>query len=314
MTLDLQTLRRAIETHGTVARVVVADVKGSVPREVGASMLVWEGGQSGTIGGGALEFDAASRALSRPGIYPVPLGPALGQCCGGHVTLVNEIFDQHSCLPNGDTWARQISGSREKPLSIVRHEREIRSGKQRSSLLDQGWWLEPTSPTATPLWIYGAGHVGRALVKVLAPLPDWAITWVDTGPERFPPLDDTVQVLPAVNPADTVKLAPQNASHLIVTYSHALDLELCHRILGQGFDFAGLIGSSTKWARFQIRLRALGHSNAQITRITCPIGDSSLGKHPQAIAVGVASSLLSRRNRVVSGSGQDFRCEEDHAL
>jgi xanthine dehydrogenase accessory factor len=86
--------------------------------------------------------------------------------------------------------------------------------------------------------------------------------------------------------------APTDAEHLILTYSHALDLDLCHRLLRRGFLSCGLIGSATKWARFRSRLTALGHDAAAVGRIRCPIGDPALGKHPQAIAVGVAAELL----------------------
>jgi len=159
-------------------------------------------------------------------------------------------------------------------------------------LLD-GWMIEPVHKPARQLWIWGAGHVGRALVDVLAPMPDIAITWVDTAPERFPgdaPVG--VTLVPAANPADLVRHAPTEAEHLVLTYSHALDLELCHRLLAHEFAFAGLIGSATKWARFRSRLAALGHGAARIAQITCPIGQPSLGKHPQMIAVGVAADLL----------------------
>jgi xanthine dehydrogenase accessory factor len=104
---------------------------------------------------------------------------------------------------------------------------------------------------------------------------------------------DHVTALPAADPARLVPHAPRDANHLILTYSHALDLALCHALLEHGFAGAGLIGSATKWARFRSRLGALGHSPAQIARIRCPIGTPGLGKHPQAIAIGVASSLLS---------------------
>ncbi|MFN3577396.1 MAG: XdhC family protein, partial [Tabrizicola sp.] len=86
--------------------------------------------------------------------------------------------------------------------------------------------------------------------------------------------------------------APTDAEHLILTFSHALDLELCHRLLIRGFRSCGLIGSATKWGRFRSRLAALGHDAAAIGRIRCPIGDPRLGKHPQAIAVGVVAELL----------------------
>jgi xanthine dehydrogenase accessory factor len=89
--------------------------------------------------------------------------------------------------------------------------------------------------------------------------------------------------------------APRDAHHLIVTYSHALDLDLCHAALSRGFASAGVIGSATKWARFRRRLAQLGHAPAAIDRIDCPIGDPRLGKHPQAIALGVAARLLVRR-------------------
>ena len=82
----------------------------------------------------------------------------------------------------------------------------------------------------------------------------------------------------------------------MLTFSHSLDLELCHRLLGHGFRTLGLIGSATKWARFRSRLAALGHAEARIARIRCPIGDPGLGKHPQAIAIGVAADLLGQRS------------------
>ena len=98
--------------------------------------------------------------------------------------------------------------------------------------------------------------------------------------------------LPAADPARLVAHAPRHAEHLVLTYSHALDLELCHRLLAHGFRHLGLIGSATKAARFRARLQDLGHSAAAISRIACPMGDKSLGKHPQAIALGVGVAFL----------------------
>jgi xanthine dehydrogenase accessory factor len=121
------------------------------------------------------------------------------------------------------------------------------------------------------------------------------MTWVDTDLDRFPAnLPANTRVLPVADPARAVALAPTDAEHLILTYSHALDLDLCHQLLTHGFASCGLIGSATKWARFRARLAALGHTLSAIARIDCPIGDPALGKHPQAIAISVASSLLSR--------------------
>ncbi|SNR25476.1 xanthine dehydrogenase accessory protein XdhC [Puniceibacterium sediminis] len=293
MGFDLAALDAAVKRHGTVARVVIAAVAGSSPREVGAAMLVWDSGQSGTIGGGALEYQAAARALSHTGISRHALGPELGQCCGGAVTLLCEHFDAKSlaALRDQPVIAR---GPGTPPLAVQRLiDRARARGEAPKPQLLQGWMIEPLLVPATHLWIWGAGHVGRALVDVLHPMPDLAITWVDTGPERFPAtVPPGVTTLPAADPTRAVPLAPRGARHLILTYSHELDLALCHALLSHGFDFAGLIGSDTKWARFRSRLRNLGHTDAQIARICCPIGQKQLGKHPQAIAVGVAAQIL----------------------
>jgi xanthine dehydrogenase accessory factor len=156
-----------------------------------------------------------------------------------------------------------------------------------------GWLVEPVTRARRAVWIWGAGHVGRALVGVLAPLPDVALTWVDTGADRFPgAVPPGVAVIADADPARVMAHAPVDAHHLILTYSHALDLALCHAALVRGFASCGLIGSATKWARFRSRLAGLGHAAPAIARIRCPIGDPSLGKHPQAIAIGVAAALL----------------------
>lgn len=300
MSFDLEELRAALAAHGRVARVVVAEVAGSAPREPGAAMLVWKDGQAGTIGGGALEWEAAARARERlasgedgPLLLRQPLGPGLGQCCGGAVVLVTEVF---VALPEvqADVVVRRVSGPEEMPLALRRLVARARdSGLLPGAQLLAGWLLEPVARPRRALWIWGAGHVGRALVGVLAPLPEFAITWVDTAPERFPadiPAGVTCRV--TESPAGLVAGAPAFAEHLILTYSHTIDLDLCHRLLLRGFARAGLIGSASKWARFRSRLSQLGHSSEAIARIVCPIGDPGLGKHPQAIALGVATALL----------------------
>jgi len=300
--IDLAALSDAIAAQGRVARIVVASVDGSAPREAGAAMLIWRDGSTGTIGGGALEWDAMVRArglLLSGGtatLDRVPLGPALGQCCGGAVTLLTEIFEASTLpRPEAGVFARAVDG-RPMPLAVKRLLARARgTGSQPALALGQGWMVEPVLAPRQPLWIWGAGHVGRALVAVLAPLPDFAITWVDVARDRFPDVfPPQVTVLPATDPARLVPHCPKGAAHLVLTYSHALDLELCHRLLTHGFASMGLIGSQTKWARFRSRLQALGHSHPQIARIRCPIGDPALGKHPQKIAIGVAAEMLDR--------------------
>jgi xanthine dehydrogenase accessory factor len=229
----------------------VTATRGSAPREAGAAMLVTADGIEGTIGGGALEWAAMAEARQilrgevKPGERVMALGPGLGQCCGGSVTLRYEVAEG----------------------------------------------LEPVP--ATPVWVWGAGHVGRALALVLPPLEGVAMTWVDTAPERFPAaMPRGVARLVAADPARAMVHAPRAAHHLILTYSHDIDLALCDAGLRRGFASCGLIGSETKWARFRSRLAAMGHPDAEISRIDCPIGDPSLGKHPHAIAIGVAQRLL----------------------
>ncbi|MBI1170129.1 xanthine dehydrogenase accessory protein XdhC [bacterium] len=294
---DLDALADAVRAHGRVARVVIAGHDGSSPRETGAAMLVWQTGQSGTIGGGALEHQAAQAAralLETRGarVDRVALGPALNQCCGGAVTLVSEVYDA-STLPQPPIVARSLDGS-DMPLSVKRLLAAARNqGSMPGLRFEHGWLIEPVCRPSRDLWLWGAGHVGRAIAAVLAPLPDLAITWVDIAPDRFPAaLPPGVRALPAPDPAAAVALAPPDAEHLILTFSHMLDLELCHRLLDHGFLRCGLIGSATKWARFRSRLAALGHGAQEIARIRCPIGDPALGKHPQAIALGVAAAFL----------------------
>ncbi len=304
MSFDLNDVRRAVATHGRVVRVVIAAIKGSSPREVGAAMLVWGDtetpDQSGTIGGGALEFEAAEDARlqqRQTRVIRRALGPDLGQCCGGAVTLVSEVYDAARLATiEGDVIVRPVSADAapQMPLRAKRMLADARAQGQRPTPeLIEGWLVEPVLRPETPVWIWGAGHVGRALVDVLSPLPDLEITWVDTGPERFPEvMPDHVTALPAAEPTLLVKHAPQNAHHLVLTYSHTLDLALCNALLCHGFSFAGLIGSDTKWARFRSRLAQMGHTAQSVARITCPIGDPKLGKHPQMIAIGVATQIL----------------------
>lgn len=318
MSLDPEHLRR-VTSAGPVIRVIVAEVHGSTPREAGAEMLVGATFCHGTIGGGALEHLAITAARAgREGIERVALGPQRGQCCGGAVTLVYERFDRAAVAAiTGHVHARPVplagtpaipapaATPAAMPLAVQRALARHRNGTSSLPLMVAGWLLEEVAPQRLPVWIWGAGHVGRALVSVLSPLPDVALSWTDTGTDRFPEdIPRNTRQLIAENPADLVSLAPADAHHYILTYSHALDLELCHRLLHHGFGAVGLIGSATKWARFRKRLGDLGHTSAAISQISCPIGDPALGKHPQAIAVGVACTLL--RAKITNHTAQEI--------
>ncbi|GKY87451.1 xanthine dehydrogenase accessory protein XdhC [Sinisalibacter aestuarii] len=303
MSLDRTALAQAVARHGAVVRIVVAEVQGSAPRDTGTSMLVWADGEDGTIGGGTLEYDAtaAARDMLARGearrFRTALLGPDLGQCCGGAVALLYERWDSAALAGIGDGLhlrAATETAPATPPLAAERLRAQARhSGARPDPRLIDGWFAEPVTGPATPVWIWGAGHVGRALVATLATLPDLSLTWVDTAPERFPDtIPAGVTALPAPEIATAARLAPPGAHHLVLTFSHALDFALCDALLHHGFASLGLIGSATKWARFRTRLRQAGHGDAAIGRIQCPIGVKALGKHPQAIAVGVAYGLL----------------------
>jgi xanthine dehydrogenase accessory factor len=313
MGFDRDHLVRLVARHGPVIRVVVAEIAGSAPREAGASMCVWANGQDGTIGGGTLEHEAtlaARRQLNEGAaarLSRLPLGPTIGQCCGGAVTLLAERWDQAALARlDGPVVARPLPGKQaDMPLAVRRIWTRARGeGVLPAARIVQGWFVEPVSRPKRELWVWGAGHVGRAIVATLATLPDLALTWVDTDAARFPEVPEGVTQRIAANPADLVAEAPGTAEHLVLTFSHALDLDLCHRLLGHGFRRLGLIGSATKWARFRSRLRALGHAPEQIARIACPIGRPAYGKHPQAIAIGVAAEFL-EQNRAADLAAAD---------
>ena len=301
MSFDRDSLIAACRSHGIVARVVVAATRGSVPREVGAAMLVWDGGMSGTIGGGTLEYQAMQDAqahlnVGRYAITRHALGPNLGQCCGGAVDLLTEVYD----LATAETLPEHLvaRGTEEMPLAVARIKSDARAkGVKPAAQLIDGWMVEAVTAPTREIWIWGAGHVGRALAGVLAPLPGFKVTVVDTNVRRFPEtLPEGVEQVVAAEPARLVKHVPDHAEHLIVTYSHTLDLALCYALLEHRFAFAGLIGSATKWARFRKRLADGGHRPSRIARITCPIGRPEFGKHPQEIALGVAGGLLERQD------------------
>jgi len=290
---DREALIAACTAYGQVVRVVIAHVQGSAPREAGAAMLVWADGQSGTIGGGRLEYEIMARArkLTKDTWTRHALGPDLGQCCGGVVDVLSEVYD----LPRAKAVPQDVFARGRGPMSPV--VKRLLKGAHATSTprkteAQDNWLIEPVTPPKRPVWIWGAGHVGRAIIDFLQHLDGYRVTWVDTDLTRFPEnRSGDLEQLVAVEPARLMPHAPPDAHHLILTYSHEIDLSLCHAALAHGFATCGLIGSQTKWARFRKRLRGLGHGDAQIDTIMCPIGDPDLGKEPHHIALGVIYAL-----------------------
>ena len=255
--------------HQPAVLVQVSAVEGSVPREVGAWMAVFTDSLVGTVGGGHLEFKAIDQArllLESGGEKKtrIALGPSLGQCCGGVVHL------------------------RLKCVAV----QDMSSLKLR------------LQPVLQPVALFGGGHVGHALVQVLARLP-LAVTWIDSRDGVFPqhvPYGVTCEHSEPVQSA--VRSLAAQSRVLIMSFSHAEDLDVLAACLQRQRDHAdlpyiGLIGSKTKWATFRSRLSARGFTDAELGHVTSPIGVPGIaGKEPEVIAIAVAAQLLQDLNRV----------------
>ena len=310
MALDYSTLKRVIDKNGPVARILILEIKGSAPRGIGTEMYVWANGTQGTIGGGTLEFEAIKSAQEiletrKTKLKSYPLGPELGQCCGGHVKLLTEYYDEKAVtnLKDQSLNIRSISGATEatkKVKKIInRYKTEQTSFDHK---LSDEWLIEKVITAKSPIWIWGAGHVGSAILSLLAPMPNLEIFWLDTDNSRFPDLEfSNVYKIIYDSPEQFIKRAHPNAEHLILTYSHKIDLEICNIILNHDFKWVGLIGSKTKFNRFKKKLLSFGHTKKTIDQIQCPIGYKNYGKHPQQIALGVAVNFIERNHELKKG-------------
>lgn len=289
--------------------VTIVDVKGSAPREPGVRMLVSADDLAGTIGGGHLEWrgmDIARKILaaglpSRQ-IVRIPLGPALGQCCGGVVQLAFERL-------GGDDleWLDAVSAAFAARQSLTRsvpahgpvtHTR-AHATLPSVTLGDDGGWTDTLVPDAMHVVLFGAGHVGHALVRVLGTLP-CTVHWVDERDTLFPAGLPANVAAEATDTAEAVvEAAPPGSYFLVMTHSHALDQALCERIF-QRRDFAyfGLIGSATKRARFEHRMMERGIDPARFPEMVCPIGIAGItDKAPAMIAVAIVAQLLQVRDQ-----------------
>ncbi len=160
----------------------------------------------------------------------------------------------------------------------------------------QTWWLESVSVDISHVMLFGAGHVGQAVAQILSSLP-FRVTWVDSRKGLFPPgLSASIEAVRSDDPVEEVARADPGAIYIVMTHSHQLDEEICLRVLQRGdFDWLGLIGSATKRRRFVHRLGLSGIGLAQLERLVCPVGLSSIrGKQPATIALSLAAQLMSR--------------------
>jgi xanthine dehydrogenase accessory factor len=308
----IDSARVLLSTNAAVVRVMVVGLKGSAPREPGASMLIDATGTVGTIGGGRLEWHAitAARELLRDaGAQPVritdlTLGTQLGQCCGGRVELWLERLtrDDASWLSEASRRMRERGGvavTTEVAAGVVsRRLQRALSGAHPPALqrnARQHILFEIANLERAPLTLFGAGHVGQALVRLLAELQLYAITWVDARAELLPTgLPPGVTARVCAQPADWVDAAPASTRFVVMTHDHGLDYELCRRILARSDSYwLGLIGSASKAARFRSRLLRDGVERDTVARLICPIGVPGIAsKLPAAIAIAIAAQLL----------------------
>lgn len=300
--------------EGDQVLVTVAALRGSAPREAGASMLVGAQDSCDTIGGGHLEWEAIAHARrmlavnsSTPELRRFPLSASLGQCCGGVVWLLFERIaaaDLQAWRPRlaglevGQALTRHCVAGEGSHWSLQAADRTRAGGDPASCELAHAaadWrFHQSISLPYFPVAIFGAGHVGEAIVRALLSL-EAQIRWIDTREDVFP-IDLAAQVSCITSDAPERELAalPAGSFVLVLTHSHAIDLELCAVGLRRDdLGFFGLIGSQAKRMRFEQRLVSRGLDPLRLARLVCPIGVAGIrSKLPAAIAAAVVAQLL----------------------
>ncbi len=254
-------IERLMAAGQPVVLVRVSAVWGSTPRASGTRMAVTAEGIEGTIGGGRLEWDAIGRARQMIEVgeatasMDMPLGPALGQCCGGRVTL--DLTQLNETLL----------------AEIAQEEAAERAG-------------EPL------VGIFGAGHVGKALAEALSRLPV-RLLWWDGREDALPDVAGTGITLSRSDPLAAVKTLDPGSAVIVLTHIHRLDYEIAEAALARGdLAYVGMIGSRTKRARFEKWLRAR-NGEIDLSRFVCPIGDAGVSdKRPEVIAALTTAEII----------------------
>jgi xanthine dehydrogenase accessory factor len=322
-----------------VVVVTVAGIRGSAPREVGAKMIVSDKETIGTIGGGQLEYQCTRMAFDllggdeAPELRKFPLGSSMGQCCGGVVDILFEPIANG--LPSWLQDLRALHGQRE-PAVIATHlagERlkcvvtadntfgsdvektgdkilkQARYGLEsgRVAHRNDDWLLELVVGSDFSIAVFGAGHVGSAVVQSLSAL-DCNIRWIDSRRNIFRQTPTNVRAIESPDPSLEVTAMPANSCYLVMTHSHALDFDICGRILRRDdVAYCGLIGSRSKRRRFEKRYRDQGMPPDVIAKLVCPIGiDGISGKKPAEIAVAASAEVLQAYEKVRRGAGMAY--------
>ena len=245
-----------------IVLVRIESAEGSTPREAGATMAVGAHAIAGTIGGGQLEFhciDFARQMLATNAAdqqLDIPLGPQMGQCCGGRVRV---------SLSHATAAEIALIAAREKAETMAR----------------------------PPVLIFGAGHTGRALAQALAPLP-FSVSLIDDRDDVMGGLPPAVTCIRMADPVDAVAGAPVGSAFVVLSHSHALDYRLAEAALARGdAAYVGMIGSATKRARFEASFLRAGGRRETLARLTCPSGGSDVDdKRPEVIAALTTAELV----------------------
>jgi xanthine dehydrogenase accessory factor len=241
-------------------RAIVAElgsVRGSAPREQGAFMVIAPDALLGTIGGGALEHMVITRARkAMRGMMDVPLGPEIGQCCGGRAVV----------------FLRAVARADKEKLLARLHEAEA---------------LQPH------VYLFGSGHVGKALARALAVLP-LKVHVIDTRPDELLSLPDEVEARAVPMPEAVVRSAPAGAAFVILTHDHALDFMIAAEALKRAdAPYVGMVGSKTKRAKFRSWYLSEGGDADALRRLVLPIGAFGLvDKRPEVIAALAAAEIM----------------------
>ncbi|UYO01080.1 MAG: xanthine dehydrogenase accessory protein XdhC [Devosia sp.] len=252
----------------------LTSVRGSSPREAGTFMLVGPRDNFGTIGGGALEYmviDHARRLLSQgrgEGVMDVPLGPEIGQCCGGRVEVLLRFAD-------ADLRAELV---------------------ERLAAEDAG---------APHVYVFGAGHVGRVLAQIMALMPV-RLEVIDTRRDELGLLPPGVAQRLVAMPEAVVRAAPAGSAFVIVTHDHALDFLIADEALRRGdAAYVGMVGSKSKRAKFSNWFLGQGGTGEALDKLILPIGAQGLGdKRPAVIAALAAAEIMVHIGEREASAGQ----------
>ncbi len=254
-----------------IIKAKLISTEGSVPRNSGTFMLITSKYLFGSIGGGQLEYTIIEKAKKilkeniseKNQILNIPLGPSIGQCCGGYVQV-----------------------------EITKYKNGNQSLKNEKILISK----------SDNIYIFGAGHIGQELSKRSIDL-EFNVHLIDSRNNYLKMLKEKkVTPIYVEFPWMLIKNLPQKSYYIVLTHSHDYDFRIINEILNiNSFQFIGLIGSKTKMKRFSNRLIKLGHNQSIINNVECPIGLKNISsKKPAEISIAIIGRLLEYRSNLSS--------------